>query len=59
MDRKTFVNACLDITAQYRDEYKALWHTVGMSFDRDMTYSTISPMVQKIAQERFAELYKK
>ena len=59
MDRKTFVNACLDITAQYRDEYKALWQSVGMSFDRDMTYSTISPMVQKIAQERFAELYKK
>ena len=59
MDRKTFVHACLDITAQYRDEYKALWQSVGMSFDRDMTYSTISPMVQKIAQERFAELYKK
>lgn len=30
-----------------------------MSFDRDMTYSTISPLVQKIAQERFVELYDK
>lgn len=59
MDRKTFVNACLEVTAQYRDIYKSLWQSVGMSFDRDMTYSTISPSVQKFAQERFVELVKK
>lgn len=59
MDRKTFVTACLDVTAKYRDIYKSLRQSVGMSFDRSMTYSTISPFVQKIAQERFVELVKK
>lgn len=59
MERKVFVDTCLDITEKYRDEYKALWQSVGMSFDREMTYSTISPFVQKIAQERFVELYRK
>lgn len=59
MDRKTFVTACLDVTAKYRDVYKSLRQSVGMSFDRSMTYSTISPFVQKIAQQRFVELVKK
>jgi valyl-tRNA synthetase len=56
MDRKTFVTACLDVTAKYRDIYKELRQSVGMSFDRSMTYSTISPFVQKIAQQRFVEM---
>jgi len=56
MDRKTFVTACLDVTAKYRDFYKSLRQSVGMSFDRSMTYSTISPFVQKIAQQRFVEM---
>lgn len=59
MDRKTFVSACLDVTAKYRDVYKSLRESVGMSFDRSMTYSTISPFVQKIAQQRFVELVEK
>ena len=58
MDRKTFVNACLDVTEKYRNIYKSLRQSVGMSFDRNMTYSTISPFVQKIAQERFVEMLK-
>ena len=59
MDRKTFVSACLDVTAKYRDVYKSLRESVGMSYDRSMTYSTISPFVQKIAQQRFVELVEK
>ncbi len=51
MDRKTFVKACLEVTGKYRDIYKSLRQSVGMSFDRSMTYSTISPFVQKIAQQ--------
>ncbi len=58
MDRKTFVTACLDVTAKYRDIYKSLRQSMGMSFDRNMTYSTISPFVQKIAQQRFVEMVK-
>lgn len=58
MDRKTFVTACLDVTAKYRDIYKSLRQSMGMSFDRNMTYSTISPFVQKIAQQRFVEMIK-
>lgn len=56
MDRKTFVKACLEVTGKYRDIYKSLRQSVGMSFDRSMTYSTISPFVQKIAQQRFVEM---
>lgn len=59
MNRTDFREACLDITKKYREEYKQLWETLGMSFDREMSYSTISPFVQKIVQSRFIELYKK
>lgn len=58
IDRKTFRSKCLEVTVKYRDIYSSLRKSLGMSFDRTMSYHTISPFVQSIAQQRFIEIYK-
>ena len=58
LDRKEFVNKCLQVNEQYRDIYKWLRQSLGMSVDRSHSYATISPEVQQIAQQRFVALYK-
>lgn len=55
--RAQFVEQCLDITAKYRSIYQQLRKMFGISVDRDQQFSTISPFVQGIAQQRFVELY--
>ncbi|MFN8671208.1 MAG: valine--tRNA ligase [Candidatus Sericytochromatia bacterium] len=59
MPRKEFINTCLDITEKYRQEFKKLWQSVGISADWDLEYSTISEYSRKISQKSFLELYKK
>jgi valyl-tRNA synthetase len=56
MDRQEFIKICLEITAKYRERFKALWKKVGLSADWDLEYSTISPEVQKISQTSFLKL---
>lgn len=59
MERKAFVEKCLQVTDKYRKLFKGLWQSVGLSVDWNIEYSTISPFVQKISQESFLDLYKK
>jgi len=59
MERKVFVEKCLEVTDKYRKLFKGLWQSIGLSVDWDIEYSTISPFVQKISQESFLDLYKK
>lgn len=59
MERKEFVEKCLEVNQKYRDIYKTLWQSLGFSIDRKRTYATISPEVQQIVQKRFVEMYKK
>ncbi len=59
MPRQDFINICLETTKKYREQYKELWKSTGISADRSLEYSTISPFVQKISQRSFIELYKK
>lgn len=58
MERKEFVSICLDVTKKYREKFKALWKSVGLSADWNLEYSTISPLAQRISQRSFLELLK-
>ncbi len=59
MPRKEFTELCMTITEKYREEFKTLWKSIGISADWDLEYSTISPYVRKMSQKSFLELYKK
>ncbi|MDD3868671.1 MAG: valine--tRNA ligase, partial [Candidatus Absconditabacteria bacterium] len=58
MERKEFVQKCLEVNQKYRDIYKTLRQSLGFSIDRKRTYATISPEVQQLVQKRFVEMYK-
>lgn len=57
--REKFIDLCLSTTEEMKTKFVDLWQTVGLSANFDRTYSTISPQVQKIAQESFIALVKK
>ncbi|GIW21411.1 MAG: hypothetical protein KatS3mg068_0418 [Candidatus Sericytochromatia bacterium] len=59
LPRKEFIEKCLEITQKYRDEFKKLWKSIGISADWSLEYSTISSYVRKQSQKSFLELYKK
>lgn len=57
--REKFIELCLETTEEMKVKFVELWQTMGLSANFDRTYSTISPEVQKIAQESFIRLVKK
>jgi valyl-tRNA synthetase len=57
--RKDFVAKCLEVNQKYRDIYKDLRQTLGMSVDWNRTYATILPEVQTLSQLHFVELLEK
>ena len=59
MPREQFNKECLKITSEYRNKFKKLWKYMGLSVDWDLSYSTISPNVQKISQTSFLNLIRK
>ncbi len=59
MDREEFNAECLKVTKAYREKFKMLWQSLGFSVDWDLSYSTISPEVQKVSQTSFLNLIKK
>lgn len=56
--REAFTKLCLETTQEAQKEFIGLWRTMGLSADLKHSYSTISPEVQKIAQESFIKLAK-
>lgn len=59
MGRSEFIKLCSQESNLVAKEFESLWKRLGISADWTRTYSTISPEVQKIAQESFIDLYKK
>lgn len=59
MERKDFIQKCLEVNQKYIKLYKNLWQTMGLSIDWDKTYSTIDPKTQQIVQQEFVKLYNK
>ncbi len=58
LPRSEFIKKCIDTTAKYEDEFRNLWQSLGFSVDWSLQYETINPMVQRISQKSFIELYK-
>jgi len=54
-----FVKICLEVTDLYKESYKNLWKSIGLSIDWGLEYSSISQESQKLAQTVFKELFQK
>ena len=59
MKRSEFINLCIQESHEAEKTFSALWQRMGISTDWSRTYSTISPLVRKLSQASFIELYKK
>lgn len=59
MGRAPFIKLCLEESHESEKQFEALWKKMGISADWTQTYSTISPLAQKISQQSFIDLYKK
>lgn len=59
IERKDFVQKCLEVNQKYRDIYKKLRESLGFSVDWKRNYATISAEVQQIVQRKFVEMYQK
>lgn len=54
-----FVKTCLEVTDLYKEKYKDLWKSLGLSVDWRLEYSSISTESQRLAQTVFKELFEK
>jgi valyl-tRNA synthetase len=59
IERKKFVELCLEETARGRETYEQLWRAMGLSIYWSLTYSTINPACQRVSQLSFLDLYSK
>ena len=56
VSRPNFVELCLALTESDEQAFEALWRKLGLSVDWSMTYTTISPLAQRISQRSFLGL---
>ncbi|MBD3238904.1 MAG: valine--tRNA ligase [Candidatus Moranbacteria bacterium] len=59
ISKSKFIKLCLKETEIGSRTYKKLWDNLGISVDWSKTYSTISPIAQKISQWSLIDLNKK
>jgi len=53
ISRRNFVDLCERLSAEDEKQFEALWSHLGISVDWRMTYQTISPSSQAVAQQAF------
>lgn len=53
ISRRNFVELCERLTAQDEKHFESLWRHLGLSVDWSLTYQTIEPRVQAVAQQAF------
>ncbi|MFW6184624.1 MAG: valine--tRNA ligase [Chloroflexota bacterium] len=57
--RSAFIERCLRVGEEARQEYKELWQRLGLSVDWRHTYHTIGENARRLAQWSFLDLYHK
>lgn len=57
--KKEFINFCYKGVKPIQDSFVSLLKGLGLSYDWNLVYSTISPEVMKLSQKLFIQLYKK
>ena len=53
ISRRNFVELCLRLTIEDEKAFEELWRRLGLSVDWDMTYATVDPHCQRVAQRGF------
>ncbi len=59
ISRKNFVELCDDVVAEDELVFKNLWTRLGMSYDWEQEYATVSEHCRRISQFSFVELFAK
>ncbi len=59
MSRENFISLCLKILKKETPKFIQDWVDLGISFDREIYYSTINDRTRKLSQKSFIEFYKK
>jgi valyl-tRNA synthetase len=55
--RESFIEKCLEISAEVACSYQELWQRLGLSIDWRYTYRTIDDLSRRTAQLSFLDLY--
>jgi valyl-tRNA synthetase len=55
MPREEFVALCRETSAKYKEEFEALWRSLGISADWSLRYSTIDERSIRISQRGFLD----
>ncbi len=55
MPRDEFVKLCRETSAKYKQEFEALWRSIGISADWTLLYSTIDERAIRISQRGFLD----
>lgn len=56
LGRSKFIKLCQEEVKNAHTDFSALWQQMGLSIDWNYTYSTISDLGRRVAQENFLEL---
>ena len=59
IQRKEFVNICIEETKKQGKRYQQMFNDLGISFDWSLIYNTINSHCQRTAQRSFIDLYQK
>ena len=59
VSRSQFTKLCYETAAKYEADFRELFQAMGFSVDWSLTYETVSPRVQRLAQRSFLELVRR
>lgn len=59
MSRQEFIKLCQEVVVESEEEFRRLFKSVGISFDWDQEYQTISTDSRRLSQLSFLDLHKK
>jgi valyl-tRNA synthetase len=59
LSRAEFIKACQEVVLEVEEKYRKTFRSLGLSFDWDQEYQTISAQSRKISQMSFLDLYNK
>ena len=57
MSRKEFIECCMNVSREFRERYRALFKSLGISCDWSLEYNTISEEIRKLSQASFLDLH--
>ncbi|KJV69296.1 valine--tRNA ligase [Candidatus Neoehrlichia procyonis] len=59
LERKDFIKMCQQVSYDFRCQFKQLFQSLGISYDWELEYHTISKDIQTLSQISFIDLYEK